>query len=409
MILQIWGARLVSSFRIQEFRWYWIGNVLVHITFLLQNVALAWQMLEVTNSAFGVGMVAFAYGLPLLIVSPLAGLLADRMKRQWIIQFALSLAVFASACLAYLSANGGVTSGQILITSFVLGSAFSIYAPARMALLPSLVPGDMIFNATTLSYSGTRLMGFFGPVLAGTLLHVSGIVSTLLIQTLLFGVGAAIYYKATHSLPRPLQNKTRGLGIFQGLWELIVYLRQDRSLFALALLGLVFVPIGMPYLKLMPVYVNDVLGEGPAILGLMVGCASLGAALSGLAIAAIGDIYRKGLAILVFSICFGVTMIVFAFTSNPVIALALIFAMGVFSGVFLTMSNVLLLTQMPDELRGRAMSMWSMVWGLIPLTALIAGAVAEYWGISIVLILAGVSVTITCILMLTKRSQLLAL
>ena len=407
MILKMWGTRLVGSFHIQEFRWYWVGNVLVHITFLLQNVALAWQMLEVTNSAFWVGMVAFAYGLPLLIVSPLAGLLADRMKRQWIVQISLSLAILASATLAYLSANGGTSSGHILITSFVLGSAFSIYAPARMALLPGLVPDNMIFNATTLSYSGTRLMGFFGPVLAGILLDLTGIFYTLIVQTILFGIGAMIYYKATYFLPKPIQNQTQGLNIRQGLWEIIAYLRRDRSLFALSMLGLVFVPIGMPYLKLMPVYVDHVLHAGPALLGLMVGFASLGAAISGLAIAAIGDIQQKGLVILLFSICFGVGMIIFAFLSEPVVALVWVFAIGVFSGVFLTMINVLLLTKMPDDLRGRMMSVWGMVWGLVPFTSLIAGAVAENWGISIVLIVAGASVTLTCMLMLVRRSQLL--
>ena len=72
-----------SSFRVHEYRWYWAGNVLVHITFLLQAVAMGWQMLEITGSAFQVGLVAFMYGLPLLVMSPFSGLVADRMKRQW--------------------------------------------------------------------------------------------------------------------------------------------------------------------------------------------------------------------------------------------------------------------------------------------------------------------------------------
>ena len=409
MTLTVWGRRLGGSFRFQEYRWYWAGNVLVHITFLLQTVALAWQMLEVAGSAFWVGLVAFAYGLPLLVVSPFSGLLADSMKRQWIVQLALGLAVTASANLAYLSINGRAAPVHILMTSFALGSAFAVYAPARMALLPNLVPDDMVFNATTLSYSGTRLMGFFGPVLAGILLDSTDIFVTLMVQTLLFGIGAVIFYKATHFLPRPIQKQKQKRRLFQGFGEVLGYLRQDQALFALTLLGLVFVPIGMPYLKLMPVYVNDVLGAGPALLGLIVGSASLGAALSGLAIAAIGDTYPKGLAILIFSTIFGVGMIIFAFMSKPLIALGLIFSLGVCSGVFLTIINVLLLTQMPDDLRGRMMGVWSMVWGLIPFTALIAGAAAEYWGVSIVLVAAGACIAVTCVFMLARGSQLLAL
>ena len=409
MVLTVWGKRLGGSFRFQEYRWYWIGNVLVHITFLLQTVALAWQMLEVTGSAFWVGLVAFAYGLPLLIVSPFSGLLADSMKRQWVVQLALGLAVAASANLAYLSTNGSITSVQILMTSFVLGAAFAVYAPARMALLPSLVPDDMVFNATTLSYSGTRLMGFFGPVLAGILLDLTDIFVTLMVQTLLFGIGAVIFYKATYFLPRPIQKQKQKRNVLQGFGEVLGYLRRDHALFALTLLGLVFVPIGMPYLKLMPVYVRDVLGAGPALLGLIVGSASLGAALSGLAIAAVGEVYPKGLAILFFSILFGLGMAIFAFMSKPLIALGLIFALGVCSGVFLTIINAVLLIQMPDDLRGRMMGVWGMVWGLIPFTTLIAGTAAEYWGVSVVLVVAGVSVAMTCVFMVARGSQLLTL
>ena len=171
-----------QQFRVHEYRWYWAGNVLVHITFLLQAVAMGWQMLEITGSAFQVGLVAFMYGLPLLIMSPFSGLVADRMKRQWVIQVALCAAVLASALLARSAANGSAGAPQILMTSLILGTTFAFYAPARMALLPNLVPDKMIFNATTLSYSGTRLMGFFGPMLAGYLLDFSDFAFTLAVQ-----------------------------------------------------------------------------------------------------------------------------------------------------------------------------------------------------------------------------------
>ena len=398
-----------SSFRVHEYCWYWAGNVLVHITFLLQAVALGWHMLEVTGSPFQVGLVASAYGAPLLLVSPLSGVLADRMKRQWVVQSALAFAVLASAALALVAATGGTSPLQILVTSLALGTAFAFYAPARMALLPNLVPNDMVFNATTLSYSGTRLMGFFGPVLAGTLLDLADIALTLMVQTALFAIGAALYFKGTRYLPRPKRKRQAQSGILGGFAEVIAYLRRDRALFALTTLALVFVPIGMPYQKLMPIFVDQVLSEGPAMLGLLVGSASLGSALSGFTVVVIGDVYPKGLAILGFSTLFGVAMVIFSFMSVPLFAWALIFVMGIFSGLFLTLINVLLLTLLPDELRGRMMSLWGTVWGLIPFTTLVAGLVAEHHGIAVVLAAAGVCVTLTCVSMLATRSPLLDL
>ena len=400
---------LMSSFRYRAFRWYWAGNTLAHITFLLQGVVLGWTILVMTDSALWVGLVAFAYGLPLLIISPLGGLLADRFKRQRIVFVTLSSAVLASVALAYAVNLGMVTPIAILVCSFVLGTAFAIYAPARMSILPHLVPDDMIFKATSLSYSGTRLMGFFGPVLGGFLLDATGIFVTLVVQSLLFAIAALFYVQATSELPDKIKSKSKPSGIVGGLKDVVEYLRHDKALSALIGLGLIFVPFGMPYLKLMPVYVQDVLNEGPKLLGLLVGLASLGASVSGLAIVAIGEIERKGKVILVCSMVFGLGLMLFGFIQQPLIAVLVVFLVGIFSGVFLTLSNVSLLIQSPDELRGRMMSAWGMVWGLVPFTSLLAGAVIEQVNISLVLLASGLILTLVCVLMLVRQSQLLML
>ena len=401
MILAIWNR---SSFRIGVYRWYWLANVLVHITYLLQAVALGWHMLDVTGSPFQVGLVAFAYGLPLLLVAPIAGVVADQVKRQWVVQGSLGIAVLASAALALIATMGETAPLHILATSLVLGATFAFYAPSRMALLPSLLPEDMAFNGATLSYSGTRLMGFFGPVLAGYLLDLTDIATTLMVQAVLYAAGAVIYFKATRFLPRPKRKPKDRYGILSALKEVIRYLRRNQALFALTLLALVFVPLGMPYQKLMPIFVRDVLDEGPRLLGLLVGSASLGSAVSGFAIAVIPDVYPKGKAILLFSCLFGLGLVLYAFMSDSTVALGLIFIVGVFSGLFLTVINALLLTAMPDDMRGRMMSLWGMVWGLIPLTTLIGGTVAEVCGISIVYVAGGACVAVTCALMVATRS-----
>ncbi len=398
-----------SSFRIGEYRWYWAANVLVHITFLLQAVALGWHMLELTGSAFQVGLVAFAYGLPLIFVAPFSGLMADRMKRQWVVQGAMAIALLTSAALALLTRAGLGEPALYLLASSMLGLSFAFYAPARMALLPNLVPEALVFNATTMSYSGTRLMGFFGPVLAGGLLQFTDIFTTFCVQTALFALGAALYLKATHFLPGPKRKTDEPASYFEGLRDIVAYFRGDRALLALLLLSLVFVPIGMPYQKLMPIFVAEALNEGPALLGLLVGGASLGSALSGFIVVFVGDVYPKGKAILLFSCVFGLGMTVFAFIRQPTLALAWIFLVGAASGVFLTLINALLLIQLPDALRGRMMSLWGMVWGLIPFATLVAGAIAEVQGITIVLAAAGALVSLTCAFLWARRSPLLEL
>ena len=188
------------------------------------------------------------------------------------------------------------------------------------------------------------------------------------------------------------------------------YLRQDKPLLALTILGLIFVPLGMPYLKLMPVFVRDNLDGSSSLLGLIVGGASLGTALAGLSIAALGDIAHKGYVVLTASTIFGIGLATFAFVRHPFVAVALIFIIGALSGAYLTISNVLLLTQSPDNLRGRVMGMWGMVWGLVPLTTLITGAAVEHWGISAVFVFLGSVVAAACVLMMfTQKSAFVRL
>lgn len=127
---------LVSSFRFRGFRWYWLGNTVTHITFLLQGIVLGWSILMITDSAFQVGLVAFTYGLPLLIVSPLAELFADSCSRSAIIFISLGIATLTSVFLAYFAEREMVSASHILFASFTLGSIFAVYAPSRLAVLP---------------------------------------------------------------------------------------------------------------------------------------------------------------------------------------------------------------------------------------------------------------------------------
>ena len=342
-------------------------------------------------------------------MSPIAGLIADRFHRRAVILVSLGAAALASVGLALVVHQDQTTPAYILACSFTIGSAFSIYAPARLAVLPGLVPDEFVFNASTVSYSGTRLMGFFGPVLGGFLLDDVGVVGALIVQAALFCVASGLYVRATVGVENASTDSGGQSGVLGGIIDAAAYLKTDRALQALMVVALIIVPIGMPYLKLMPVFVREVLDSGPQMLGLITGIASLGAALSGLLIAAIGESYRKGYAILVCSVFFGLGLLLFSFIRHPLLAVGLALIVGIFSGVFLTLTNVSLLTQSPDELRGRMMSVWGMVWGVVPFTSLLGGGAADQWGMPPVLAVAGIAIALACAAMLLRKSELLAL
>ncbi len=222
---------MIYSFRYREFRWYWTGSALTYITFRIQEVVLGWQILEATDSAFWVGAVAFAYGLPLFFLSPLAGLLADRLRRQWLVAGALVLAALASVTLMLLTSMGAVERWHLLLISFTLGSSFTLYAPARLALLPNLIPTDVLLNASTLEYSTTRLMGFVGPVMGGVLLDWVGIPMTLLVQMLLFIGASMVFVRTGQEIGKPEAEATTSASVFHGLRNVLQYLRENSTNF----------------------------------------------------------------------------------------------------------------------------------------------------------------------------------
>jgi MFS family permease len=358
------------------------------IAFRMQDVILGWQMLELTDSAFWVGLSAFAYGIPLLIWSPATGIMADLLERRRVIAIALALAGLSSVALGVLSALGWVWPWLVVLISFLLGSAFTIYAPARHALLPTLIPADQLMSASTVEYASSQLMGFLGPMIAGTLLDVAGIWLGLTVQMAFFLLSIVFYFRIRGGDPGegPASRPVRGLG---HLRPALAYLREDRVLKMVALLGLVMVPVGMAHQKVMPVFVRDVLGAGASSLGLLLGISSLGIALAGLVMAAFGQRWPRGRVLLLSSGLLGCALFALSRTRRLVLAVPLLFVVGVLLGTYLSLSNVLFQSRPPDALRGRVIVAWAIVWGILPFASLAAGSAAERWGVAAVIGVSG--------------------
>jgi MFS family permease len=382
--------RLTGSFHHKDYRRFWTATMLTQMTLRMQDVVLGWQMLEASNSAFWVGLVTFARHVPLLIWSPITGVWADRMKRQWITAAALIVISSSSAGLALVIALGRLSPWHIIVTAFVLGSAFAVYAPARSALLPNLVPASMLLSASTIQFSSGRLMGFFGPVAAGALVDATGTPPTLMVEVVLCALAALVFFRTAEHVGRPLQRPDERGSILRGFRDVVAYLRNDQPLLALMLLDLVIVPIGISYHSLMPVFAQDILGAGASTLGLMLGVYYMGIALAGFVMAAVGDTFRKGRVVLLSAIGFSCGLVALAVSRQVAFALALLFLLGLLAGVFLTLNMVLFQSRPPDRLRGRAMSAGGMVWGLGPFVSLVTGTIAEHWGVTTAITASGV-------------------
>jgi MFS family permease len=373
--------------------------------FRVQEIALGWQILETTDSALWLGAVSFAYGLPLLLLSPLAGLLADRWRRQNVVISSQVVAATATGMLAILARTHQVTPLAVVAVSFLLGCMFALFSPARMALLPNLVPNWQLENAAAMEYSSTRLLGFFGPVLAGFLFSALGFGPVLLVQMALFLSAAVIFMFTGVNVGRP--ETIQHYGHASGLGDTWALLQANRQVLGVLLLGLFVIPFGMTYVRLMQVFVRDILSVGPAFLGLALGLAGLGSAASGLVITMMGHTQRRGLAVVLSAIGFGFGLILLSFMRDAGWVLMVMLVVGVVSGVYLTLSNVIIQAESPDRIRGRVLSLWGMIWGMVPIMVLISSAFAEQLNVALVIGACGLICVVSSIALLTSRSKVL--
>jgi MFS family permease len=399
-----WSQRLLVSLNYGEYRRLWVGTMFTQMAIQMAYLTLGWYVLEITNSAFWVGVVAFAHGLPLLIWSPLAGSLADRVEPTRVLLAAMLLAVVGVVAVVFILLAERVSAWHLAGLSFMIGSSFSLFAPARSTLLVALVPSELISNASAFQYSSTRLAGFAGPVLGGMLVERFDVVPTLLVVLGLFSAASIVYLLVKS--PAEWQGKKRSTGgVFRGLAETLRYARSRGSVFELVLLGLVVVPLGMTYQHLLPVYARDVLRVGPEVLGLMAGLGFFGTALVGFVVAVVDERLHKGSAVLLSALGSGCGLIVLSFLESAPLAIGLLLVLGVVNGLFLTICAVLYHLLPPPELRGRLMGLWGVVWGMAPFAALGSGAVADLWGVQAALLVSGsICATLAAVIMVRGSS-----
>jgi MFS family permease len=218
----------------------------------------------------------------------------------------------------------------------------------------------------------------------------SGIAPGLWLVAAFALLAVPILLNAGPELTIPPTNLAERHSVLADLKQAIIWLKTDRSLISVLVMGMVMVPVGLSWQKLMPIFTRDVLMGGASTLGLILGMSSLGAAISSITLAGTAPTFSIGRVILVTSVLFGCGAIILAFVGNLYLVLFVAVCLGILSGAFLTLSNVAIQIHSPNELRGRVMGAWGMVWGLFPVGGLVAGALTEHLGVVVVIAGSGI-------------------
>jgi MFS family permease len=367
--------------RHRNFRLFWLGQTLSLIGTWMQAMSEGWLALELSNSAFLVGLVAAAQSLPVLLLSLNAGVLVDRTDKLRLVKIAQTLLGIQAALLWWTTWSGRVTIGWLLALATFNGLITAFEVPARQSLVIELVGREDLPGAIALNSSGFNLARVVGPSIGAIIIAKLGIAWC-------FGVNAASYIAVLMGLymihlpawlpPEHLASPLEG--IKQG----VRYMRDTPSIAALMRLVTVYSILGVPYLTMMPVVARDSLGLGAGGYGALLACVGVGGLTGALTLAAVGDRFARGRLLMFSSTSFGVTLLVFSLVRSASFAYPVLLCVGFSMILNNALANSTLQHLVPNELRGRMMAAYSfVVVGLSQVIgSVIAGSIAHAIGAS---------------------------
>ena len=367
----------LRALRHRNFQLFFAGQFISLTGTWMQSVAQSWLVYRLTGSVLLLGMIGFASQIPVFLLTPIGGATADRYNRHKILLITQTVAMLAAFVLAFLTLTERIQIWHLFVIASCFGIANAFDIPTRQAFAVDMVGKEDLINAIALNssmFNGARIIG---PAIAGILVAAVG-------EGWCFFGNAVSYIAVLAGLllmkitPEVRQRKG---STFANIAEGFGYVVKTKPILALlSLLGLVSL-MGMPYAVLMPIFADQILGGGSSTLGFLMGASGIGALTAALTLAARKHVFGLGRWVVFACGAFGIAIIMFSLSRNFYLSALLLIPAGFSMMTQMSSSNTLIQAMIPDELRGRVMSVYSMMFmGLAPIGALLAGSLAGLIG-----------------------------
>ena len=368
-----------SALRHRNFRLFFSGQLVSLIGTWMQNTAQGWLVYQLTGSKVLLGVVAAASSAPMLLFSAWGGSVADRHSKRVIViwtQTAMMLLAFALSGLIW---SHVIRPWHIIVIGALGGVAMAFDMPARQAFMVEMTSREDLMNAISLNSSIVNGARVIGPSVAGFLMAQIGIAACFLLN----GVSyiAVIVSLLMMQLPEFVRREHPG-SAWAHMGEGFAYVRNHRQLKTLLILFAIVGIFGWSYSVLMPAFATDVLHAGTGGYGMLLSANGVGALLGALTVASVG--HRASRQVLVFGglWLFSAMLLLLAFVQNFYGALLLLAIGGWGMLLFFSTVNTMLQTSTSDEMRGRVMGIWALVFGgMLPIGGLEAGTLSHYLGV----------------------------
>lgn len=379
------GSGALRSLRHRDFALFWVGLLVSSIGSWMQNLAQGWLVYELTHRKDYLGFVGAAGTLPVLILTLPSGVIADRFNKRRITIITQTLLAAQALALAGLAYYEIVRPWHVLLLASFAGLANALDVPARQAMTIELVGRADLLNAVALNSSAFNGARIVGPSIAG-LLIAAGTGSSISRPALCFLINGISYLAVIASLliirPKPAKSSSRTEPMLAQIREGIAFARRNvliRSLLVLTAFASVF---ALQYPTVLPAFAKDVLKVDSRGLGAMMSAAGLGALSAAIFVAALGHLFKPKAMVTFGSILAPSGILALSMSRDFALSVVCLVVTGFGMMLFLAVSNTIVQVASPDELRGRMLSLRTLVFmGLAPLGALQVGTVAQHMGV----------------------------
>jgi MFS family permease len=383
-------TRLAAAFRAlrhRNFRLFFSGQLISLVGTWIQMVAQYWLIYKLTGSALLLGTLGFVSQIPIFLLSPLGGLVADRWPRQRVVIATQASAMVLALTLAGLTLTGHIQVWELFFLETLLGVVHAFDIPARQSFFIEMVGRDDLLNAIALNstmFNGARVAG---PAIAAILVALIGV------GWCFFANGVSYIAVIAGLLMMHVDNSPIAAGLaspFEKLREGFHFVEHTRPILALLLLVGLTSLVAMPFTVLMPVFADRILHGGVSTYGMLMGAVGVGAMIGAMLIAMREEVRGLGKIVSTASITLGTSLILFSASRILWLSLIVLVGVGVSMMMQATSTNTLIQAMVPDHLRGRVMSVYSMMFiGMAPLGSLFAGAIATHLGAPLTVFMGG--------------------
>jgi MFS family permease len=376
------------SLRNRNYRLFWCGQLVSLAGTWMQDLALAWLVLSLTDSPVALGLTMTIRFLPALLFSLYGGVLADRLPKRRTVLAAQVTQLLVALTLALLTSTGLVTVALIYLLAGLRGLVDAVEGPTRQAFVPEMVGTTDLSNAVALNSALFNSARIAGPAIGAAVISTLGIAACFYINAASFvAVIVALSVMRPHELhllPRAPREKS-----LSQLREGFRYARSTPEVVVILIVVGILGAFGYNFQTLLPLVTKYLLGAGASTLALLTTSMGAGSVLAGLVAAYRGKPSQRLL--LGAASCFVVLLVLLGLSAWRPVTAGLLFVLGFVGVLFMTTANTRLQLQVPDHLRGRVMGMYVLLFiGTTPIGSYLIGQLAEHLGVrAAVLIMAG--------------------